>query len=103
MPNDYIYSPLIALANKDFSSEQLRTCAASSPLKNKSANTLNRLNECRLATCYMLRWAQAKYFLNQYRGNLQTFSQLKREEGKDSLIYLKRIEKPLTIQKHSRE
>ena len=53
------------------------------------------MSECRLATCYMLRWAQAKYLLNQYRGKLQTFSQLKTEEGKGSLIYLKRIEKPL--------
>ena len=94
MPNDYIYSPLIALANKDFSSEQLELALQVLQLKNRLQNTLNRLNECRLATCYMLRWAQAKYLLNQYRGNLQTFSQLKREEGKDSLIYLKRIEKP---------
>lgn len=95
MPNDYIFSPLIALANKDFSSEQLELALEVLQLKNRVQNTLNRLRECRLATCYTLRWAQAKYLLNQYRGNLQTFSQLKREEGKGSLIYLKRIERPL--------
>jgi hypothetical protein len=94
MPNDYIFSPLVALANKDFSSEQLGLALEILQLKNGVQNTLNRLNECRLATCYMFRWAQSKYLLNQYRGNLQTFSQLKREEGKDSLIYLKKIEKP---------
>jgi hypothetical protein len=43
----------------------------------------------------MLRWAQAKYLLNQYRGKQQTLSQLKTEERKGSLIYLKRIERPL--------
>lgn len=95
MPNDYIYSPLIALADKDFSSEQLELALEVLQLKNRLQHSLNQLSECRLATCYMLRWAQAKYFLNQYRGKLQTFSQLKKEEGKDSLVYLKRIEKPL--------
>jgi hypothetical protein len=94
MPNDYIFSPLIALANKDFSSAQLELALEVLQLKNRVQNTLSRLSECRLATCYMLRWAQAKYLLSQYRGKLQTFSQLKREEGKNSLIYLKRIEKP---------
>ena len=95
MPNDYIFSPLIALANKDFSSEQLELSLEVLQLKDRLQNTLNRLSECRLATCYMLRWAQAKYLLNQYRGKPETFSQLKTEEGKGSLIYLKRIEKPL--------
>lgn len=95
MPNDYIYSPLVALANKDLSSEQLELSLEVLQLKNKLQNTTNRLSECRLATCYMLRWAQAKYFLNQYREKVQTLSQEKREEGKDSLVYLKRIEKPL--------
>ena len=94
MPNDYIFSPLIALANKDFSSGHLELALEVLQLKNRLQNTPNRLSECRLATCYMLRWAQAKYFLNQYREKLQAFSQLKTEAGKGSLIYLKRIEKP---------
>ena len=94
MPNDYIFSPLIALANRDFSSGHLELALEVLQLKNKLQNTLNRLSECRLATCYMLRWAEAKYLLNQYREKLQTFSELKTEAGKDSLIYLKRIEKP---------
>lgn len=95
MPNDYIYSPLIALANRDFSSEQLELLLEVVQLKDRVQNTLNRLSECRLATCYMLRWAQVRYLLNQYRGKQQTLSQLKTGEGKGSLIYLKRIERPL--------
>lgn len=95
MPNDYIYSPLIALANKDFSTEQLELALEVLQQKDRLQNTLNRLSECRLATCYMLRWGQAKYLLNQYREKQQTLSQLKTEERKGSLIYLKKIEKPL--------
>jgi hypothetical protein len=95
MPNDYIYSPLIALANKDFSTEQLELSLEVLQLRDRLQNTLNRLSECRLATCYMLRWGQAKYLLNQYRGKQQTLSELKTEERKGSLIYLKRIERPL--------
>lgn len=95
MPNDYIYSPLIALANKDFSSEQLGLSLEVLQLKDRVQNTLNRLSECRLATCYMLRWSQAKYLLGQYREKAQRFSRLKSEEKKGSLVYLKRIEKPL--------
>jgi hypothetical protein len=95
MPNDYVYSPLAALANRDFSSEQLQLSLEVLQLKYRLQNTANRLPECRLATCYMLRWAQAKYFLRQYREKLETFSQLKREAGKSSLIYLKKIDQPL--------
>lgn len=95
MPNDYIFSPLITLANKDFSSGHLELALEVLQLKDRLQNTPNRLSECRLATCYMLRWAQAKYLLNQYREKLQIFSQLKTEAGKGSLIYLKKIEKPL--------
>jgi hypothetical protein len=95
MPNDYIYSPLIALANRDFSTEQLELSLEVLQLKDRVQNAVNRLSECRLATCYMLRWTQAKYFLSQYGEKAQTLSELKREEGKGSLIYLKRVEKPL--------
>src|SRR5688572_15315296 len=95
MPNDYIYSPLITLANKDFSSEQLQLALEVLQLKLTLQNTINRLSECRLATCYMLRWAQAKYFSNQYREKSETLSQLRREERKGSLVYLKKIGKPL--------
>lgn len=96
MPNDYIYSPLAALANKDFSPAQLELSLEVLQLKDRLQNTVNRLRQCWLASCYMLRWAQAKYLLNQYREKSQTFSQLKREAGKGSLVYVKRIDQPLT-------
>jgi len=95
MPNGIVVAPVIALANKNLSTEDLALSLEVLQLRNKLQNTLNQLSECRLATCYTLRWAQAKYLFNQYRGKSQTLSQLKRDEGKDSLIYLKRVEKPL--------
>ena len=95
MPNDYIYSPLVDLANKDVSSEQLGLSLEVLEMKDRLRNTANLLRECRWATCYMLRWTQAKYFLNQYREKSQRFSQLAGKEGKGSLVYLKKIERPL--------
>ena len=95
MPNDYVFAPLIALANKDFSSGHLELGLEVLQLKHELQDMLNRLNECRWATCYMLRWAQAKYLLNQYRKKQETFSQLKTEAGESSLIYLKKVERPL--------
>jgi hypothetical protein len=103
MPNDYIFSPMIALANKDFSSEQLELSLEVLQLKNRLQNTINRLSECKLATCYMLRWSQAKYFLNRYREKAQRFSQLRKEAGKGSLVYLKRVEKSLGRSGSARE
>jgi len=95
MPNGIVVAPLIALANKNISTEDLALSLEVLQLKKELHNTLNRLSECRLATCYTLSWVQAKYLFDQYRGKSQTLSQLKRKEGKDSLIYLKRVEKPL--------
>jgi hypothetical protein len=95
MPNGIVVAPMIALANKNLSTEDLALSLEVLQLKNKLQNTLNRLSECRLATCYTLRWAQAKYLFSQYQEKSQTLSQLKRDDGKDSLIYLKRVEKPL--------
>jgi len=95
MPNDYIYSPLVALANKDLSSNELKLSLEVLELKDRLRNTVDRLRECRWATCYMLRWTQAKYFFNQYREKSERFSQLASEEGKGSLVYLKKIKQPL--------
>jgi hypothetical protein len=95
MPNGVIVAPLITLANRDLSADELALSLEVLQLKSKLQNTLNRLGECRFATCYTLRWVQAKYFLDQYRRKSATLNQSKREEGKDSLVYLNRIEKPL--------
>lgn len=95
MPNDYIYSPLAALANRGFSSDQLELSLEVLQLQNRLRNAVNRLSECRLASCYMLNWAKAKYFLGQYRWKSEKNSQQKAEVGKGSLVYVKKIEKPL--------
>ena len=95
MPFGMMVLPLVALANKDLSPEELALSLEVLQLKNKLNDTVNRLSECRLATCFTLRWMQAKYFFRQYRAKSQSLSQLKRDEKKDSLVHLDRIEKPL--------
>lgn len=95
MPFGMMVSPLIALADKDLSPEELALSLEVLQLKNQLKDSVNRLSECRLATCFTLRWMQAKYFFNQYGGKSQLLSQLKRDEKKDSLVHLDRIEKPL--------
>jgi hypothetical protein len=96
MPNDYIFSPLITLANKDFSSEQLQLALQVLELKIKLQGAINRMTECSLASCYVLRWTQAKYLLSQYQGKSQTLSLIRREEAKGSLVYLKKVAPPLS-------
>ena len=95
MPNGSVVAPIINLANKELSPTELTLSLEILQTKNNSKDTLSRLSDCRLATCYTLRWVQAKYLFNQYQAKSGAFNQLKREASKDSLIYLKRIERPL--------
>jgi hypothetical protein len=95
MPNAIIVAPLIALANKDLSAEDLALSLEVLQLKKDLQKTVNRLNKCGVATCYMLRWAQARYLFKEYRAKSATVNQMKREEGRNSLIYLKRVRQPL--------
>jgi hypothetical protein len=95
MPNGIIVAPLIALANKEMAPEDLELSLEVLQLKKNVKKTANLLRRCRFATGYMLRWAQARYLLKQYLAKSERLNQMKRQEGKDSLVYLKRVEKPL--------
>lgn len=95
MPNGIVVAPLIALANKEVAPEDLALSLEVLQLKKSVKKTANRLRRCRLATGYMLRWVQARHLLNQYVSKSERLNQIKRQEGKDSLVYLKRVETPL--------
>jgi len=94
MPNDYIYSPLIAWPNKDFSSEQLdlRCKFSTQELSAKYAQPIERVQARHLLYVEV---GTSKIFLEiSLSWNLQTFSQLKREEERILNLPEKRIEKP---------
>lgn len=95
MPNGIVVAPLISLANKEMAPEDLALSLEVLQLKKNVKQTANRLRRCRLSTAYMLRWIQARHFLNQYLAKSERLNQMKRQEGKDSLVYLKRVENPL--------
>jgi hypothetical protein len=95
MPNGIIVAPLIALANKDLAPQDLALSLDVLRLKKQVRKTANRLRRSRFATSYFLRSVQARYLLTQYLAKSERLSQMKRQEAKDSLVYLKRVEKPL--------
>jgi hypothetical protein len=95
MPNGIVVAPLIALANKEVAPEDLALSLEVLQLKQSVKKTANRLRRCRLATSYMLRWTQTRHLLNQYLAKSEHLNQMKRQEGKDSLVYLKRVDRPL--------
>jgi hypothetical protein len=95
MPNGIVVAPLIALANKEMAPDDLALSLEVLQLKKNLKKTANRLRRGRLATSYLLRWVQARHFLNQYLAKSEQLNRIKRQEGKDSLVYLKRLEKPL--------
>ncbi len=96
MPAHFVALPLLELANKNFSAEDLTLTLELLQTKNQLRDALNQLYSCRLATCYTLRWLQVKYLISQYGQKSQALEQRKRDgPDNDSLIYLKTIKKPL--------
>jgi hypothetical protein len=92
----HVVLPLIDLANKDLAPEELTLSLEILQTKNQLKDTLTQLDDARLATYYTLRWLKAKYLSSQYQKKLETFNALKRTgQGKDSLVHVNRIEKPL--------
>jgi len=95
MPNGIMFAPLISLANKELAPQDLALSLEVLQLKKSVRKSANRLRRCRFATSYMLRWVQARHLLNRYVAKSDQLNQMKRQEGKDSLVYFKRVETPL--------
>ncbi|MFY9610385.1 MAG: hypothetical protein WAU45_17455 [Blastocatellia bacterium] len=96
MPIVHVALPLVDLANKDLSSEELTLSLEILQIKGKLRDAPARLDNRMLATSYALSWIQIRYLQSQYRKKAEAFALVKRNgQGKDSLIHLNRIEKPL--------
>lgn len=99
MPAGFVFAPLVDLANRDFSSEQLILVLEVAQTRNKLKDALNRLQNCKFATSYALRWGYVKYLDRRYRQKLEELAQPRKgDQAIDSLVRLDRIEKPLDDQ-----
>jgi hypothetical protein len=96
MPNSHVAMPLIDLANKELPPDELTLALEILELKTQLRDGLAKLENCRMATCYSLRWLWLQYLFNQYQKKTMAFNELKRNgSGSDSLIHVNRVEKPL--------
>lgn len=96
MPSVEMFGPLVQLANRNFSLDQLSLSLQILQLKEELRDTRTRLFKCRLATCYTFRWAQLRYFLYQYQKKSAAFNSLTRNQNAgDSLVHLDKHDKPL--------
>jgi hypothetical protein len=96
MPSVGMFGPLVQLANRNLSLDQLSLSLQILQLKEELRDTRARLIKCRLATCYTLRWTQLRYFLYQYQKKSAAFNSLTRNQNaSDSLVHLDKHDKPL--------
>jgi hypothetical protein len=96
MPNIEMFGPLVRLANRNFSSDQLNLSLQILQLKEELRDTRTSLLKCRIATCYTLRWTQLRYFLSQYQKKSEAFNRLARNENaRGSLVYVDKRDQPL--------
>ncbi len=97
MPNQLVIMPLVQLANRDLSPEALGLTLDILQSKSRMKSALARLENCRLATCYVFTWLQLKHSANAYNAELLRFGQLQESmrPNKDSLVKIDSPPSPL--------
>jgi hypothetical protein len=95
MPVGFLMTPLVDLADKDFSPEQVDLALEVMQTKQKLKYALDRLSACKLAVCYSLRWAQTKYLFGQYQAKSVAFAAVRQAGQKSSLVHVNRLATPL--------
>lgn len=97
MPNQQVIAPLISLANRDFSLEELRLTLEIMEAKSSMRDVLGRLEKCKLATCYLLSWMRLRYLAHKHYRALQSLDELRAAKGSGnwSLIQINRSATPL--------
>jgi len=96
MPSVEMFGPLVELANRSFSTNELTLTLEILKLKDEVKETQTSLGKCRFATCYTLRWMQLRYLLHQYQKKSEAFSKLSRNEYESgSLVHVNKHDKPL--------
>ncbi|MEK6334215.1 MAG: hypothetical protein AABM67_04645 [Acidobacteriota bacterium] len=97
MPDQAVITPLVSLANKDVSLEELRLTLETMEDKGSMRDALASLKKCNLATCYLLSWVRVRYFAHKHYQALQKLDALRtaKEPGKWSLVKINGIDTPL--------
>jgi hypothetical protein len=95
MPVDFLLMPLVDLADKDLSSDQLDLALEVMQIKHRLRDSLDKMTVCKLAACYASRWAQAKYLLARYQTQSVAFNAIRNPGLKNSLVHVNKIDKPL--------
>ncbi len=88
MPSAEMFRPLVQLANRGFSANQLALTLEILKLKDDLRASQASLNNCRVASCYGLTWIKVRYLLRQYQKKSEEFNRLTNEAGGDSLFHV---------------
>jgi len=96
MPSAEMYRPLVQLANRGYSANQLALTLEILKLEDDLRAGQASLNSCRLASCYGLTWIEVRYLLRQYQKKSEEFNRLTTGgAGDDSLVHVNRRAQPL--------
>ena len=96
MPASILMLPLSDLANKDFSSETLAQNLEVQRTRNQVRDALAAENNCRLASCYTLRWIQARVLIKRYQEKINALNAAKSNSpDHNALIHLDKNAGPL--------
>lgn len=96
MPSVEMFGPLVQLANRGFSTQELILTLEILKLKDELKETEAGLNRCRFATCYTFRWMQLRYLLREYQKKSENFGSVTRNRTDvDSLVHVDKHEQPL--------
>ena len=95
MPVGFLMMPLVNMANKDFHADQLELTLEVLQMRQRLKDALDKLNACKLAVCYSVRWAQTKYLFGQFQSKWAAFSTIRKTGTKNSLVHVNTADKPL--------
>src|SRR5262249_45046260 len=98
MPAHLVSLPLIEIADKNISAEDLTLTLELLQTRKQIRDVLNQQSNCWLATCYTLRWLQLEYLISRYNKETHALGEWKRNspDKNSSLFYLNdQIKKPL--------
>ena len=91
MPNYLVIMPLVDLANKNLTTEEMGLAAEISNDKLKLSSADEGLKSCRLASSYVLRWLHLRLLTRKYNRDVQRFNALIQAKVRDDSSSLVRI------------
>lgn len=91
MPNYLIVMPLVDLANKNLTFEEMDLTLEILKGKSKISSADAGLESCTLASSYVVQWLRLKYLTKKYNREVQRFNELSRAKLRDDKSSLVRI------------